>query len=111
MLHVEKVIKENGFGILYTIDFWAMSLKKRQVSIGKYIQVGMCHPDIWFALLDNDKSFGSLLPCPLCVYEEEGKILVSIVDSQAQLSVHPLYTPSMLTQEATWLIDELFKKL
>jgi uncharacterized protein (DUF302 family) len=21
MLHVEKVIKENGFGILYTIDF------------------------------------------------------------------------------------------
>ena len=109
--HVKKIVSESKFGVLYTIDFGAMSVEKRGVMMDNYIQLGICHPDIWFGLLDKDKSFGALLPCPLCIYEDNGEVIVSIVDSEAQLSIHPSYSKSTLTQKASCLISDLFGKL
>jgi uncharacterized protein (DUF302 family) len=88
-----------------------MSIKKRGIDMGKYLQIGICHPDIWFAALNEDKSFGALLPCPLCVYEDDNKITVSIVDSHAQLSIHPLYTDGIVPPETLHFVSDLFGDL
>lgn len=107
----KKVIQKHGFGILYSIDFGEMSVSKRDISIGDYIQLWICHAGIWFPLLDQDKSFGALLPCPLCIYEEWDHIVYALVNSDAQLWLHPSYTSSVLTQKAGCVVRELFDDL
>ena len=109
--HINHQIQKFGFGVLYHIDFGELSLKKRNIPIGVYRQLGICHPDIWFWFLDQDKSYGALLPCPLCIYEEDTSRVVSIVESDAQLWIHPSYTPSMLSEKASCLLHDLFASL
>ena len=88
---IEKVtaaLKEEGFGILTTIDVKETLKKKLDVDFRKYIILGACNPPLAYKTLQAETEVGLLLPCNVIVYEnDEGKSVVSAIDPVMMVSV------------------------
>ncbi|MCX8056004.1 MAG: DUF302 domain-containing protein [Ignavibacteria bacterium] len=52
-------------------------LKGKGFEIEKYSIIELCNPKFAHIVLSKDKKFGSILPCKILLYEEEGKLFVS----------------------------------
>jgi len=81
---IEKVtaaLKEEGFGVLTTIDVKDTLKKKLNVDFRKYVILGACNPPLAYKTLQAETEIGLLLPCNVIVYEnDEGKSVVSAID-------------------------------
>jgi len=88
---VEKVtaaLKEEGFGVLTSIDVKATLKAKIDVDFKRYIILGACNPKLAFQALSSENDVGLLLPCNVVVYEREGGgSVISAIDPVAMLSV------------------------
>ncbi len=73
-----EVLKENGFGVLTTIDVKETLKKKLDVDYDRYIILGACNPPFAYEALQAEESIGLLMPCNVVIHEKEGKINVSI---------------------------------
>ena len=109
--HVRNVAKENAFGILYEIDFQQKFKEKLNIDFEQYYQLWVCNPSIGYNLLNTDKSIGSLLPCPVCIYQEWDQYFVSIVRPSAQLWLSDNEDISLLAQKADCLVQDVFEKI
>lgn len=81
---VEKVtgaLKEEGFGVITTINLTDIFKNKLNVDFRKYIILGACNPKFAYeALLEEDK-VGVFLPCNVVVQELDSReVEVSIID-------------------------------
>lgn len=80
---IEKVtaeLKNEGFGVLTTIDVKETLKQKINVDFKKYTILGACNPPIAHRALQEEEEIGLLLPCNVIVYEKDGKTCVSIFD-------------------------------
>jgi len=80
---VEKVtteLKNEGFGVLTTIDVKDTFKKKLDVDCSKYVILGACNPAFAYQSLQAEEELGMLLPCNVIVYEKDGKTNVSAFD-------------------------------
>ena len=88
---IEKVtaaLKEEGFGVLTTIDVKETLKKKLNVDFRKYIILGACNPPFAYKTLQAEIGIGLFLPCNVIVYEnDEGKSVVSAIDSVKMVSM------------------------
>lgn len=88
---VEKVtaaLKEEGFGVLTTIDVKETLKKKLNVNFRKYVILGACNPPLAYKTLQAETEIGLLLPCNVIVYEnDEGKSVVSAIDPLMMVSI------------------------
>jgi uncharacterized protein (DUF302 family) len=97
---VEKVtgaLKEEGFGILSTIDVKSTLKEKLDVDFRPYVILGACNPPLAKQALDAELELGLLLPCNVIVYADESGTgsVVSAVEPHAMLSAvrNPDLTP------------------
>ena len=83
---VTAALKQEGFGILTTIDVKETLKKKLDVDFRKYTILGACNPPYAFkALLVEDK-IGTMLPCNVIVQElDDGTIEAAAVDPAASM--------------------------
>lgn len=80
---VEKVtaaLKEQGFGVLTTIDVRKTIREKLDQDFRNYVILGACNPQLSHQALTDELEVGLLLSCNVIVYEEEGSSVVSILD-------------------------------
>ena len=95
---IEKVtgaLKDEGFGVLTSIDVKDTMKKKIDADFRKYVILGVCNPQLAFKALNARIDVGLLLPCSVIVYEDEAGSVVNILDpmSMTQLIQDPALTP------------------
>lgn len=73
-----EALKAQGFGVLTEVDVQATFKQKLGADFRRYVILGACHPQLAHRALQDELGIGLLLPCNVCVWEEEGGSVVSI---------------------------------
>ena len=74
-------LKQEGFGVLTTIDVQATLKTKIGADFKPYVILGACNPNLAYRALQTEAEVGLLLPCNVIVYDNgNGTSRVSIID-------------------------------
>lgn len=85
---VTAALKQEGFGILTTIDVQATLKAKLGADTAPYVILGACNPALAHRAITSEPEIGLLLPCNVIVYVDgAGKTIVSAIDPEAMFSV------------------------
>jgi len=79
-------LKENGFGVLTSIDVKKTLKEKIDADFQPYTILGACNPHFAFKALSNENKIGTMLPCNVVVQQQaDGTVEVSAVDPMASM--------------------------
>ncbi|MEI7643984.1 MAG: DUF302 domain-containing protein [Chloroflexales bacterium] len=85
---VTAALKQEGFGVLTTIDMQATFKVKLNADIAPYVILGACNPPLAQQALTVDPEVGLLLPCNVIVYlNEAGQTIVSAINPEAMFDI------------------------
>lgn len=82
-----EALKSQGFGVLTEIDVQATFKKKLDAEFRPYVILGACNPQLAHRALQSELGIGLLLPCNVCVWEEDGGSVVSIAQPTTMFEV------------------------
>ena len=80
-------LKNEGFGVLTEIDVKSTLKAKLDRDFRRYVILGACNPQLAHRALDAELGIGLLLPCNVCVWEEEGGSVVSMARPDAMFEL------------------------
>ena len=84
---IVDALKNEGFGVLTEIDVKSTLKTKLDRDFRRYVILGACNPQLAHRALEADLGIGLLLPCNVCVWEEEGGSVVSIARPEAMFEL------------------------
>lgn len=101
---VKKVIeslKQQGFGIITTIDMKDTLKQKLNVDFHNYKILGACNPQMAYKAINLESHMGLMLPCNVVIQDREnGKVEVSAL-SPLDLIYKPMLTQSLMELATT----------
>ena len=84
---VAEALKTEGFGILTEIDVKETLKKKLNEDFREYVILGACNPQLAHRALQQEIGIGLLLPCNVCVWEEDGGVTIGIARPDAMFEM------------------------
>ncbi|MGW3041060.1 DUF302 domain-containing protein [Kitasatospora sp. NPDC001159] len=84
---VTAALKEQGFGVLTTIDVQATLREKLGEELEEYLILGACNPALAHRALQADRRIGLLLPCNVVVRTDGDATVVEAVDPQTLVTL------------------------
>jgi uncharacterized protein (DUF302 family) len=93
-------LKNEGFGVLTEIDVKSTLKAKLNRDFRRYVILGACNPQLAHQALEAELGIGLLLPCNVCVWEEEGGSVVSIARPEAMFELVKRPDVQPVAQEA-----------
>lgn len=84
---VTAALKDEGFGVLTTIDVKQTMKQKLDVEFEPYYILGACNPQLAHQALETVHDVGLLLPCNVIVHQHGDQTRVEIADPIAMLGV------------------------
>lgn len=108
---VTTALKEEGFGILTTIDVQQTLKEKLGLDTNPYVILGACNPQLANRALEAEPEIGLLLPCNVIVYQVDDGTTVAVMDPAAalQLAGNPTIEPIAL--EAKTRLERALQRL
>jgi uncharacterized protein (DUF302 family) len=109
---VTEALKENGFGVLTTIDVKTTLKNKIDVDFRPYTILGACNPTFAYQALQSEDKIGAMLPCNVVVQQkDDGRVEVSAVDPVA--SMQAIENPALggIAQQVQGLLKATIDKL
>jgi uncharacterized protein (DUF302 family) len=98
---ITESLKNEGFGVLTTIDVAATLKKKLDQDFRRYVILGACNPKLAHRALTADLSVGLLLPCNVTVFQgDRGESVIQVVKPEAMLGVVQNAQLKPIAQEA-----------
>jgi uncharacterized protein (DUF302 family) len=105
-------LKEEGFGVISTIDFQATLKEKLDVDFRKYSVLQACNPPYAYKSLQTEDKIGTLLPCNVVVQETgEGTFEISSINPQAAMSTVKNETMAEIAKEISEKLKRVIDKL
>lgn len=86
---VVAALKEQGFGVLTSVDVRDTLRAKLNVDFEEYEILGVCNPALAHQALEIDRSVGLLLPCSVTLRQTVGGIEVRVLDPEAAFRLAP----------------------
>ena len=86
--HFTAALKDEGFGVLYALDFSEIIASKTCHPLkGRVVGLGVCMPELARQALELDPTVAALLPCGAFVAETPEGTSVGFLDPHAALSL------------------------
>jgi uncharacterized protein (DUF302 family) len=111
---VEKVtaaLKEQGFGVLTSIDVKQTMRVKLDKDFRRYVILGACNPPLAFQAFTDEPEVGLLLPCNVIVYEEGQGSVVSILDPEKMMALAENSKLQPVAQQARTRLQQALESL
>lgn len=111
---IERVtaeLKEEGFGVLTTIDVQATLKEKIGAETEPYVVLGACNPRLAHQAIGAEPEIGVLLPCNVIVYQSDGQTRVAAMDPQAALSLTENPDVEPLAREVKGSLERVISRL
>lgn len=87
LAEVTAALKEEGFGVLTTIDVQQTMKQKLDVEFEPYYILGACNPRLAHRALETVHDMGLLLPCNVIVHQHGRQTRVEVADPIAMLGI------------------------
>jgi uncharacterized protein (DUF302 family) len=98
---IVDALKKEGFGVLTEIDVRSTLKAKLDRHFRRYVILGACNPQLAHRALEAELGIGLLLPCNVCVWEEEGGSVVSVARPEAMFELVNRQDVQPVAQEAS----------
>jgi uncharacterized protein (DUF302 family) len=106
-----ELLKEQGFGILTTIDVKAKMKEKINHEMDDYLILGACNPKLASQALEAEKEVGLLMPCNVLVYRQNGQTKVSVQLPSTMMSVTGNKSVCEVADQAEQLLKKVIEQL
>ena len=109
---VTAALKQEGFGVLSTIDVQATLKARLGVETAPYTILGACNPPLAHRAITAEPEIGLLLPCNVVVYVDAGgQTTVSAIDPEAMFRVVQRDDLAPLAQEVAARLRRVMRAL